>query len=340
MSRRKTVMGFALVAAVCVFSVSCDNAAPTSPNVSTQASVGGEGGSSSAASGAKIASVPPNLQGRFEQLPPKLQRRYLALPERAQKKIASLPEATIDKIMARILKRQSRRHQGQAGVVAMTQPDAVFSTQPSADMNGLIRGKPPLTVTFNMCKSTDPDVGDELKGIYDFDGDGKVDYAGPCRAEHTYEYGEHKAIVCLHDRTTTSEKVCKTYTIRTPGRQVAEAGCTSILEGSEALPANDWFAHTAFFDVAAAQGVTMDSSSTGGTIYTYFGCGPSFWGYRSAYTDVYYGYYSGLYTAGYAGTPAPASYAGCYTYAYATTYYTYTGGTQNYKTAVCDPGAF
>jgi hypothetical protein len=45
-------------------------------------------------------------------------------------------------------------------------------------------GLSPLEVTFNMCRSTDPDPGDVLKFTFDF-GDG-TDFRGNCRTTHTY----------------------------------------------------------------------------------------------------------------------------------------------------------
>lgn len=55
-------------------------------------------------------------------------------------------------------------------------PSVVFSAKPS-------KGDSPLTVTFNLCKSTDPD-GDGLRYVVDF-GDGERSQ-GSCNVDHTY----------------------------------------------------------------------------------------------------------------------------------------------------------
>src|SRR6185295_20402272 len=60
-------------------------------------------------------------------------------------------------------------------------PTAVFKTQPPANGESVITGGSTLDVTFNLCQSTDPDAGDELKYTFDYDGDGTVDEKGHCR---------------------------------------------------------------------------------------------------------------------------------------------------------------
>ena len=110
-----------------------------------------------------------------------------------------------------------------AAAQSNTPPVADFRTVPHADPTGAIRGRSPLEVTFNMCRSFDPDTGDELKFRYDFDGDGFVDLAGgggSCRASHEYvsEAGEEttcfRATVCVWDRQPfDGHQICRTYSI-------------------------------------------------------------------------------------------------------------------------------
>ena len=98
-----------------------------------------------------------------------------------------------------------------AGVGALAVPDPVFKTTPPANALDQINGYFPLTVTFNLCRSTDPDPGDQLRYTFDFDNDGNVDFRGTCRASHTY-HASSTARVCVSDRNPDGE-VCKTYAI-------------------------------------------------------------------------------------------------------------------------------
>jgi len=98
-------------------------------------------------------------------------------------------------------------------------PKAVFKTNPTA-VGGTITGKAPLDVFFNMCPSSDPD-GDQLFFLMDFDGDGRVDFAGTtgahCRADHVYAAGTWMPTVCLHDIDKDGKQLhddqCRTYTV-------------------------------------------------------------------------------------------------------------------------------
>jgi PKD repeat protein len=98
-------------------------------------------------------------------------------------------------------------------------PTAVFKSTPGA-AGSTITGAAPLAVRFNMCASMDPE-GDRLYFIHDFDGDGKIDWAGTtgahCRADHVYAAGTWKARNCLHDTDANGEALhddqCKTYTV-------------------------------------------------------------------------------------------------------------------------------
>jgi hypothetical protein len=101
---------------------------------------------------------------------------------------------------------------GSAGV-ANDPPDVVFRTTPRADATGRIVGRAPLTVTFNMCPTTDPDEGDELKFKYDFDGTGVFE-RGRCRGTHVYrKAGCKMATVCASDRQPTNGDICRTYQV-------------------------------------------------------------------------------------------------------------------------------
>jgi PKD domain len=74
-------------------------------------------------------------------------------------------------------------------------PTADFRVSPDPP-----EGASPLDVTFNMCRSTDPD-GDELKFTFDY-GDGSV-FRGNCRTTHTYPYppgaASVVATICVGD---------------------------------------------------------------------------------------------------------------------------------------------
>jgi PKD repeat protein len=98
-------------------------------------------------------------------------------------------------------------------------PNAVFKSTPDA-VGSTISGTAPLSVRFNMCASTDPEQ-DRLYFFYDFDGDGKIDWAGTtgahCRTDHVYAAGTWKARNCLHDTDPNGEALhndqCKTYSV-------------------------------------------------------------------------------------------------------------------------------
>jgi hypothetical protein len=98
-------------------------------------------------------------------------------------------------------------------------PAAVFKSTPDA-AGSTISGTAPLSVRFNMCASSDPE-GDRLYFFHDFDGDGKIDWAGTtgahCRADHVYAAGTWKARSCLHDTDASGEALhddqCKTYSV-------------------------------------------------------------------------------------------------------------------------------
>jgi hypothetical protein len=103
------------------------------------------------------------------------------------------------------------------GVTAQNQgnspPNAVFRTQPREIYEGELGGTAPLEVTFNTCRSTDPDPGDQLRYTFDFDADGVNNFQGTCRGTHTYVYPQ-SAIICVDDRQPfPGHKICKKYQI-------------------------------------------------------------------------------------------------------------------------------
>lgn len=116
------------------------------------------------------------------------------------------------------------------GVGALAAPTGVFKTKPAANALGEINGYFPLTVTFNLCRSTDPDPGDQLRYTFDFDNDGVIDFRGTCRVDYTY-FVPSSAKVCVSDRQPDGE-VCKVYAIN-PGPPAEELSCpTGIVNGS------------------------------------------------------------------------------------------------------------
>src|SRR5262245_19904641 len=68
-------------------------------------------------------------------------------------------------------------------------PTAVFNTTPDPDASDVFRGVPTFTVTFNLCKTADPE-NDPLNFKMDLDGDGVFEVDGPtgadCRRSFNY----------------------------------------------------------------------------------------------------------------------------------------------------------
>lgn len=100
-------------------------------------------------------------------------------------------------------------------------PIMVLKTDPVADDSTLphptISGSAPLTVTFNLCRSSDPDqnpidpaagdtlnwqfhFGDSGKPVFDDEGRFNADVARVCRTEHTYEEGTYVAAISVTDK--------------------------------------------------------------------------------------------------------------------------------------------
>jgi hypothetical protein len=159
------------------------------------------------------------------------------------------------------------------GVGALALPNPVFKTKPAANALDEINGYFPLTVTYNLCRSTDPDPGDLLRYTFDFDNDGNVDFRGTCRAEHTY-FAPSSAKVCVSDRTPDGE-VCKTYAIA-PGPPEPEFSCpVGAVSGS--LSATGPKVPTRLFRDGAPSGCSGKAfpGTTGGeNTYTVHNLGP------------------------------------------------------------------
>ena len=102
-------------------------------------------------------------------------------------------------------------------------PNAVFKTTPAVSGGKITGPASPLTVSFNMCASSDPE-GDELYFLFDFDGDERFDFGGVtgghCRVDHVYTTGTYEAVNCLYDRDKSKnalhDDICKTYTVVVP----------------------------------------------------------------------------------------------------------------------------
>jgi PKD repeat protein len=98
-------------------------------------------------------------------------------------------------------------------------PKAVFKSTPAA-AGGRISGTAPLTVTFNMCASADPEAN-LLWFRMDFTDDGHWDVNGTtganCRNEHTYAAGTYTATNCVTDMDADGEFLdpfeCHDYTV-------------------------------------------------------------------------------------------------------------------------------
>ena len=122
-------------------------------------------------------------------------------------------------------------------------PSAVFRTRPPADSEGVIAGGAAVDVTFNLCQTTDPDPGDELRFSYDFNGDGTVDQIGHCRATQRYEVAAFEsecmtAVVCVTDRQP-EHRVCETYQVCAKGRSREPAGPSGPEEFTEQAISGD-----------------------------------------------------------------------------------------------------
>lgn len=89
-------------------------------------------------------------------------------------------------------------------------PVPFYKTDPPAS-GSTITGTAPLTVSFNMCRSTDD--GDTLYYKMDLDGDGTFEFHGAtgadCRHEGTYSAGTHEARICVTDVSCSTWPLCE-----------------------------------------------------------------------------------------------------------------------------------
>jgi hypothetical protein len=89
-------------------------------------------------------------------------------------------------------------------------PEPSFRTSPPAS-GSTITGRAPLTVLFNMCRSTDPD-GDRLNFRMDLDGDGLFELNGAtgadCSHEAVYPLGTRTATICVTDLECPNWPLC------------------------------------------------------------------------------------------------------------------------------------
>jgi len=100
-------------------------------------------------------------------------------------------------------------------------PVAVFDTNPDPDASGKFAGTPTLTISFNMCRSSDPE-GDPLFFRMDLDGDGRFEEEGTtgadCRHSRDYDVaGTYVPRVCVTDlnrsRTPAHPYQCHDYVV-------------------------------------------------------------------------------------------------------------------------------
>jgi hypothetical protein len=101
-------------------------------------------------------------------------------------------------------------------------PTAVFNTNPDPAANDVFTGVPTFTVTFNMCRTTDPE-SDPLNFRMDLDGDGVFEVDGPtgsdCRRSFSYaRFGIYVPRVCVTDllssRSPAHPYQCRNYVVR------------------------------------------------------------------------------------------------------------------------------
>lgn len=109
-------------------------------------------------------------------------------------------------------------------------PIAIFKVTPEPDRNGrgVIRGKSPFTVKFNMCASHDAD-GDGVLYTHDFDGDGIDELKGfggnHCRVSHSYVFTH----VLLVQAQRFEPRQCLTDTDPATGQHLHPKQCTSYV---------------------------------------------------------------------------------------------------------------
>jgi hypothetical protein len=101
-------------------------------------------------------------------------------------------------------------------------PTAVFATNPLPGAEDVFSSVAPLTIAYNMCRSSDPE-GDLLDFRMDLDGDGRFELegttGGDCRASHDYEEaGTFRPRICVTDldrgRRPAHPYQCHDYTVQ------------------------------------------------------------------------------------------------------------------------------
>jgi len=379
MTSRAVLVG----AAILLFQIGCGEQAPSGPTqertsatatAQVPSAVGVEAVSA-------MGGVPAELQDLFRRLPAEWQSRFQSLPPERQQRIVAtiqqLPKDRLQRLAERAATLGGPRAElrpaatrsalpmgeipageprgvppGWTGVTAGTTvdnhpPNAVFRTRPAAN-NGRIEGRGP--VTFNMCESTDPDLGDQLKFKADFHGTGELVLVH-CR--NTVEYPElswyNNVTLCVSDRQPIpGHEICQSYDVHVwPG---SHGQCRVVNSGSYTNDNATNFFPTGFFDIARDQGLVLGVSATG----TSLGSPPGVPGF-AAFTagaclppPAPFRVYVTLYGNGSAvgSGAAPQDYTGCYAYGYETDYDDLRFGptpptrTVSWKTEVCDPGSF
>jgi hypothetical protein len=123
-------------------------------------------------------------------------------------------------------------------------PTAIFKVGP-APIDGQLQGGSPFEVTFNVCRSEDPE-GDRLLFTMDSDGDGRNDesgtHGGNCRRTFTYEAerGEVQTwnpSICVTDLDSAGQPAhasqCRTYSVTAYGRPAPQPpGCAFTTQAS------------------------------------------------------------------------------------------------------------
>jgi len=97
-------------------------------------------------------------------------------------------------------------------------PSADFRTNPEPDASGRFTGPPTLTISFNMCRTSDPE-GDPLFFRMDLDGDGRFEEEGTsgadCRHSRDYDVpGTYVPQVCVTDLSPKSLAPAHPYQCR------------------------------------------------------------------------------------------------------------------------------
>jgi hypothetical protein len=91
-------------------------------------------------------------------------------------------------------------------------PILELRVRPAPDETGEVDGFDPFEVSFNLCRSSDPDPEDDLRFTFDLDGDGGIDVRGTCRTQHTYTRADgpgcRPVTACVSDRIPGHES-CK-----------------------------------------------------------------------------------------------------------------------------------